>query len=372
MTAIDIARRLSEVDTVIGSPMDEIPTPALVLDIAAVERNIDRMARRFRGSEVRLRPHAKTHKVPQIARLQVAAGAAGITCATILEAETLVDAGGGDVLISNVYASDAKLRRIVVLARRAAVIVALDDLVIATRLGFLASELGLTVDVVVDVDVGQHRTGVDAGPGAAKLATQVAKVPGLRFRGLQGYEGHAQHVLDEVERKRVWSESSGRLLDVRRMLEATGLAVDIVTGGGTGTHRFVRDADGLTECQAGSYVFMDAHYGRVEGIDFEAALSVVGEVVSIGGDGRVVVDAGLKALSPDSGPPAVMDQPEATFRFAGDEHGVIEGLDRRTRRGDRIVLTPGHCDPTVNLFDVYFVMRDGLVVECWPIVARGH
>jgi D-serine deaminase-like pyridoxal phosphate-dependent protein len=355
-----------------GTPIGELDTPALLLDLAAFERNLRRMAEFSRRTGVAVRPHAKSHKSPLVARKQLDLGAVGITCSKLGEAEVLADGGIAEgILISSEVVGARKVERLIALARRAGVIVVVDDPANADELSQAAQQAGLTLDVLVEVNVGQERCGVLPGAPAADLAEAVSKLPGLRLRGLQGYEGHLQSVRDLAERTARCNAAMAQLVDTRRLIESRGLPVGIVSTAGTGTHEIAAEYfPGITEVQPGSYVWMDASYVRVEGTPFESALSVLVSVVSRQRPGQAIVDAGWKALSTDAGNPSVKGRPDLTYAPAGDEHGRITG-DDLPPIGGRLEMVPSHCDTTVNLYDRFHCLRDGKVEAIWPVAARG-
>jgi D-serine deaminase-like pyridoxal phosphate-dependent protein len=353
----------------IGTPLERVDTPALVLDLDALERNLDRMAALARGAGKGLRPHAKTHKSPEIARLQLARGAVGLCCAKLGEAEVFAAAGLGPLLVTTEIAGPEKIRRLVALRSRAAVTAVVDDLAVARDLDRAMRAAGLVLDVLVDVNVGQERTGVapaEAGP----LAAALAELPGLRPRGLQAYEGHLQHVYGAAERRARWRECADRMLAAREAIADRGLAVEVVSTAGTGTAAFAAGLREVTELQAGSYPFMDCDYARVEGLPFEVALTVLSTVVSRQRGDTAVIDAGWKALSTDAGLPAVKGRPDLAYAPKGDEHGGVTGA--RLVPGERVELVPSHCDTTVNLYDAYVCVRAGVVADVWPVGARGR
>ncbi len=316
-----------------------------------------------------IRPHAKTHKSPLIARMQVERGAIGLCCAKLGEAEVLADAGVGPVHITTEIAGEPKIERLVALRRRAEVMVAVDDMEVARALHQAMSAAGLTLDVLVDVNVGQERTGVTPA-AAGELAACVASLPGLRLRGIQAYEGHLQHIHAETERRAKWRECADGMLAARDSILERGLPVEIVSTAGTGTCAFAAELPEVTEVQAGSYPFMDCDYARVEGLPYETSLTVLASVVSRQRGDTAVIDAGWKALSTDAGMPAVKGRPDARYAPKGDEHGGVAGV--RLVPGSRIELVPSHCDTTVNLYDEYVCVRKGVVEASWPIAARGR
>jgi D-serine deaminase-like pyridoxal phosphate-dependent protein len=367
-----------------GMTLAEVDTPALVVDLDALERNLQRMADFAGRAGVRLRAHAKTHKSPDIAARQVALGAVGVCCQKVSEAEAMVAGGVIDVLVSNEVAGAAKLDRLAALARQAKVGVCVDDADNVAELAAAAANAGVTLDVMVEIDVGARRCGVSPGAPAAHLAELVAKAPHLSFAGLQAYHGSAQHVREASERKGLIARAAELVGETRRALVAAGLEARIVSGAGTGTYQNEAASGVWNELQCGSYVFMDADYARnkrADGsafADYEHALFVYATVMSAPAPERAVVDAGLKAFSVDSGLPLPWTLPGAVYQRPSDEHGVLDLTDcaEPPKRGDKVLLVPGHCDPTVNLHDWYVGVRDlggpQARVEClWPIAARG-
>jgi D-serine deaminase-like pyridoxal phosphate-dependent protein len=359
----------------VGTPADQIDTPALVVDLDAYERNLDRMAAQVRGRPVRFRPHAKTHKCPVVALHQIARGAVGVCCQKVSEAEAMVYGGVRNVLVSNEIVGAPKLARLAGLARQAEVAVCVDDPENVRQLDGAAAAFGVRLPVLVEINVGANRCGVEPGEPAVALARHVAAAGHLRFAGLQAYQGRAQHIYDLAKRREAIETAIDRVRETVALLGRAGLPCETVTGAGTGTYQFEAASGVYTELQAGSYAFMDVDYKRVEGFpsEFENALFVLATVMSRPTADRVVVDAGLKALSVDSGMPAVHGRPDLEFQRAADEHGVV--LVRPggppVRLGDRLFLIPGHCDPTVNLYDWYVGVRGGRVEALWPITARG-
>ncbi|MCC7485498.1 MAG: DSD1 family PLP-dependent enzyme [Burkholderiales bacterium] len=359
-------------------PLAEVDTPALVLDLDAFERNLDRMSASLAGVNVRLRPHAKSHKCPQIALAQIARGAVGVCCQKTSEAEALVLGGVKDVLIANEVVGAAKLSRIAALAREARLSVCVDDAGnVAALDAAVGREFGVRLDVLVEIDVGAHRCGVEPGEPAVELARAVAACRNLRFAGLQAYQGSAQH-LRKVEERR--AAIDGAVAAVRASvggLRKAGIPCGKVTGAGTGTYAFEAASGIYDELQAGSYIFMDVDYGKNEWTEsgiprFEHSLFVWATVMSRPNAERAVLDAGLKASSVDSGMPRVADDPAVEFVRISDEHGVLKlNGAKGYALGDKVKLIPGHCDPTVNLHDNYVCVRGGRVEAIWPITARG-
>ncbi|MFZ3235487.1 MAG: DSD1 family PLP-dependent enzyme [Stellaceae bacterium] len=363
----------------IGMPLDEVDTPALLVDLDAFERNLARLPQRISGGNVRLRPHAKTHKCPVIALQQVARGAVGVCVQKVGEAEAMVYGGVRDVLVTNEIVGRQKLRRLMALAHVARVGVCADDPGQVDALDAAAGEAAVTMPVYVEVNMGGNRCGVEPGQPALDLARRVAEKAHLSFAGLQAYHGSAQHLRRWEERRAAIAQAADKAGETRDLLERHGIPCPVVTGAGTGTFEFESASGVYTELQCGSYIFMDADYGRnldPEGAPttaFEPSLFVWATVMSRPTEERAIVDAGLKALAFDSGPPVVWDEPAATYERASDEHGrlAVTAATNRLRIGDKIRLVPGHCDPTVNLYDWYVGIRRGRVETLWPITARG-
>jgi len=355
-----------------------INTPALIVDHAALQANIARMAAIAAENNIALRPHAKTHKCPEIARMQLDAGAAGIACATILEAEAMTQAGITGLLVTSPVVGPDKVARLARLNRRSPVAVVVDH---ASQLDALCAALvpgDPPLGILVDVDVGQGRTGVATLQDGHALARTAASDPRIAFCGLQGYAGHVQHILDPSERRAATCAAVETLRTLARLLEAEGVPCRIVSGSGTGAHAY--DVAGpYTELQVGSYVFMDADYGRVRQDDgtalpFQPALFVLATVVSANRDGQVTVDAGTKALAVNGPPPGrFIGLPAGTsYTFAGDEHGTIRLPDGAPRPavGARILIEATHCDPTVNLHGEYHAVHLDGTVTTMAIVGR--
>ena len=361
----------------IGMPLSEVDTPSLILDLHAFERNLDRMAASLSGRPIRLRPHAKSHKCSEIALRQISRGAVGVCCQKVSEAAAMVEGGVRDVLVANEAVGAPKLKLLAALAKRARIAVCADDSGNVVALDEAARAGGVTLDVLVEVNVGANRCGVAPGEPAVALAKLIMGSRSLRFAGLQAYQGAAQH-LRKVEERRSAIEKA--CADVRRtteLLARAGIACEKVTGAGTGTYLFEAVSGVYQELQAGSYIFMDVDYAKNDWTEsgiprFEHSLFVWTTLMSRPAAGRGVVDAGLKASSVDSGMPRVADIEGAEYLKASDEHGVL-GLDPGSRLavGDKLRLIPGHCDPTVNLYDHYVCVRDGKVEAIWPITARG-
>jgi 3-hydroxy-D-aspartate aldolase len=359
----------------------DIPTPALLLDADRFERNLSRMAARVRDAGKELRPHAKTHRCPEIARRQVVAGALGVACAKLGEAEVMARAGVRGLLITTEVVAPSAVRRLTRLAGEAPdTMVVVDHPDNVRALARAATEDGVLLNVLVDVHVGARRTGVEPGEPALALGRLVAEQRHLRLRGLQGYAGQCAHVMGWAARRDASHAAMAPLMQTGASFEAASLPVEIVAGGSTGTYDIDLELSGLTELQAGSYCVMDLDYRRVGGrsgkalTDFEMAITVVATVVSVAAD-RAMVDAGLKAFSTDKPfPPEPVERPGVEYGFAGDEHGRLSLTDpsRAPQLGERIEFFPPHCDPTFNLYDRVHVVRGARVEAVWEIAARGR
>lgn len=368
----------------IGVPggRSRLSTPALVLKLDAAERNIAAMADLARRHGVGLRPHAKTHKSPDLACMQARAGALGITCATLGEAEAMAGAGVTGVLLSSPMTGSSKIARMIALAARARdLMVVVDDEANIEALGAAARAAGAPLGVVIDLEVGCGRTGVTTVDGAARLASSIAATEGLRFAGLQAYNGAVQATPGFAERGAGLAATYERVATVRDRLVRDSLPPTIVSGGGTGSHALDMGRGLFTEIQVGSYVVMDSIYRSVDlwGVEaaspFEIAMSVAATVISASHEGFVTTDAGLKAFATDGGDPVIVAgaPPGATYTFMGDEHGRVT-FARATDRlapGAVVSCMAPHCDPTINLYDVYHVVRGDTLVALWPI-ARGR
>ncbi|MBI4885932.1 MAG: DSD1 family PLP-dependent enzyme [Acidobacteria bacterium] len=350
----------------------EICTPALVVDIAALDRNIRRMAAFFADGACRLRPHFKAHKTPEIARRQLAAGSCvGLTCATVSEAEVAARFCR-DLLVANEVVGPGKLPRVAALARERDVTVAVDSVAGLEAMAAAARSAGVTIGALVDVNVGQDRCGVRPGDDAVALARRVAAASGVVLRGVMGYEGHLVGLADRRERDTRARRAMADLVATADLLRDAGLPCEVVSAGGTGTYDSSGRVGGVTEIQAGSYALMDSDYGRLD-VPFEQAFWVLGTIVSRPAPTRCVADCGHKALTKDHGLPVVRGIDGAAVISLNDEHATI-GLpaDARVQVGDSIFLRPSHTDPTINLHDVLYAIEGDRVADVWPIAARGY
>jgi 3-hydroxy-D-aspartate aldolase len=353
-------------------------TPVLVLDRDALERNIASMAAFARRRGMALRPHAKTHKSVDIARLQMETGAVGVCCAKLGEAEALAQGGIEAILITSPVVTPQAIERLAALHARIADLRVVADHPDNVDALAAANTSGKPLPVLVDIDPGIRRTGVVSPEAAVALAARVARHTALRFAGVQYYCGVQQHIGSYADRRAAIEDRTAYLRSVLGALQNAGHAPDVISGGGTGTHSIDGDLGVLTELQAGSYVFMDRQYNDCDltgdrAAPFETALFVDARVISANHASMATIDAGFKALSTDGGSPQVMDgaPPTAVFVFMGDEHGALIAPDHTFRLGDLVTLAVPHCDPTVNLYDAYHVVKDGALIDIWPITARG-
>ena len=364
----------------LGDPVATVATPALVIDLDAMERNLAAMAAYARSHGIRLRPHAKMHKSAAIANAQIAAGAVGVCVQKLSEAEVLADAGIADIYISNELIDAAKLTGVAALAGRIDLAIAVDSILGVDRLAEACEAAGSAPNVFVEIDVGQGRCGVS--PTAAGALAQHVVSRGLRFAGLQAYQGGAQHRRGAAEREAAAQVAATLVRAAQTSITSEGIACPLVTGGGTGTFVFDATSGVYGELQVGSYLFMDGEYADIEPAEhaprFEHALFVKSQVMSRAAS-HVVVDAGIKAYAIDAGLPRAWRRELEMINF-GDEHGILKASGSGSaadlpQLGETVWLVPGHCDPTVNLHDAYVAVRGGLergVVEAlWPVDTRG-
>lgn len=354
----------------VGLHKHDLDTPALCLDISKLEQNIRKMAGHLKESGILLRPHAKTHKSPMIAWMQLRQGAVGITCAKLGEAEVLAQSGITDILIANQVIGKKKIERLMGLAAYTEVMTAVESLTHARELSDAAVKFGVTLRVIIEVDVGMGRCGVSTSEQALELARYICSLDGLKFEGIMGYEGHAVMITDDQQRRETAETAMAKLTGVKDYLETMGFSVTIVSAGGTGTYRFTGKYQGVTEIQAGSYATMDMRYHDV-GIDFEHALSVTARVISCGGD-HAVTDAGLKSLTTEFGLPKLIYPSGWETDKLSEEHGALVRTDGESlNRGNTVEFIPSHGCTTINLHDTYYVTRNDIVIACWPVTARG-
>jgi 3-hydroxy-D-aspartate aldolase len=355
---------------------ERLNTPALVIDLAALERNIEKMASLARAKGVRLRPHAKTHKSAEIARRQIAAGAVGVCCAKLGEAEALAAEGVSSILLTSPVVTMPGLQRLAALNSQLKELIVVVDHPDNARL-LAKAVYPNTLQVLIDVDPGIRRTGVITPEAAAQLYEVVSSLPQLRYRGLQYYCGLQQHVAAFAERRDAIAERTEYL---KTVIAQVGKP-EIVSGGGTGTCHIDAELAVINEWQVGSYVFMDRQYADCDlagaGVQpFDFALLIDTRVVSANSTGIATCDAGFKAMATDAGQPKIIaGAPEgAGYHFMGDEHGLVvdPALKHSWELADKLSLAVPHCDPTVNLYDAYHVVRENVLVDIWPVTARGR
>jgi len=361
-----------------GDPLASVSTPALMLDLDAFESNLAGMAALARRHGVALRPHAKAHKSSEIAKRQMAAGATGICCQKLSEAYPFVAAGITDIHISNEFVGPRKVRMAVELARRAALSVCVDHVAQVDALGSAAAEAGVSLVILPEIDIGQGRCGVTRFAELAALVERVSRHASLRFGGLQAYHGGIQHEASAEQRRTAAAVAAEKTAQHVAYLASLGVACPVVTGGGTGTAEFDMQTGVYTEIQPGSYIFMDRHYGGIEWQGMwqpRHSLFIATTIMSTAKPGIAVCDVGLKGVAVDSGLPIVQPGRHGALQYAAanDEHGILRTAsdDRRDRLGEQLLLIPGHCDPTANLYNQYVCFRGERVEDVWDIDARG-
>ncbi|MGH2531080.1 MAG: alanine racemase [Thermomicrobiales bacterium] len=362
----------------IVAPGEAIDTPSMVVDEAMLQKNIAEMAALARSMGVALRPHIKTHKTPQVARLQLAAGAVGLTCAKLGEAEVMVDAGADDVLMAYPTIGEIKVRRLLALMERARMIIALDSLEAAVALADAMAAEDRVLDVYVEVNTGQDRAGVLAGEQAVQLALALARMPGLRLIGVMTHEGHANSQPPETI-ERVAMDAGRKLVDTAERIRAHGIELPVVSVGSTPAASYTPTLPGVTEMRPGTYVFRDVSGFRYGIFGPErCAARVVATVISHAAPDRAIVDAGSKTLSSDRTPARpgfgyIVDHEHVVVDRLSEEHGVlvVPPEDPGLRIGDRLEIIPNHICPAVNLMEELVIVNDGHVTDTWPVAARG-
>lgn len=370
-----------DVPAVPGMDEADIQTPCLILDLDALERNIRKMGDYAKAHGMRHRAHGKMHKSVDVLKLQQSlGGAVGVCCQKVSEAEVFVRAGIKDVLISNQVRDPQKIDRLARLPKLGSrIIVCVDDVANVADLSEAATRHGTTIECFVEIDCGAGRCGVKTTPEVLAIAKAIAAAPGLRFTGIQAYQGAMQHMDSYEDRKAKLDAAIAQVADAVAALTASGLKPELVSGGGTGSYYFESNSGVYNELQCGSYAFMDADYGRIrdkEGnrIDkgeWENALFILTSVMSHAKPHLAVVDAGLKAQSVDSGLPFVYGREDVKYIKCSDEHGVVEDAGGVLKVNEKLRLVPGHCDPTCNVHDWYVGVRNGKVETLWPVSARG-
>jgi len=357
-------------DPRIGMSLDDLETPSLLLDRAASDRNLQAMARFFDQRPAKLRPHFKNHKCVTLARRQLAAGAVGMTCAKLGEAEVLVDHGFEDILIANQVTGSAKLTRLAELARRSRLTVAVDHPDHLQQLQQAAAAAGSIIRVLIEVDIGMGRCGLPPGQPVLELARQIPGHSSLEFAGLQAFEGHLVNVMDRAARREQSRQAMQLAVETRRLLERNGISVGCISGSSTSTHDSTGVLEGVDEVQAGTYATMDRQYHRLTP-EFEIALSVLVRVISRPAAGKAVLDAGVKGAGAEFGVPEIRGFPDAVVPyFLSEEHVVVNNAPD-WKIGESVHLIPSHACTTCNLYREFIVHEGGRVVDIWPIEASG-
>ena len=364
-----------------GDPLSAVDTPALLLDLAAFERNLDRLQTCANAAGVALRPHAKAHKCPAIALAQLQRGAVGICCQKVSEALPFLQAGITDIHISNQIVGSAKAALLAQMALHGRFSVCIDHASQVAALAQATAASGSRLDVLVEINIGQDRCGVADAPAVLRLLDALAPHRQLVFKGLQAYHGGLQHLRGHGQRRDAAQRAAARTAGIVAALALAGVVCATVTGGGSGSVEFDLTSGVFTEVQPGSYAFMDGDYGRNEygaTLRFEQSLFIASTVMSVGSGERIVLDAGLKSVAVDSGLPDIWCDGAASatlvYLAANDEHGIVRSRADGAAHpalGSQLLLVPGHCDPTLNLHDELIAVRDGLVESIWPISARG-
>jgi D-serine deaminase-like pyridoxal phosphate-dependent protein len=355
----------------IGRARSDVSTPALLLDLDTAKRNIAVMAAKFRELPANLRPHFKAHKSPQLARLQVEAGAIGAACATVWEAMVLAEAAIADVLITSQVVQPDKVRALAELARSHRLTVAIDDARNAEQLSHAAVEAGAELELLIELDVGMGRCGVRSQAQVLQLAERIAELPGLKLRGLQAYEGHCMLEPDPDQRIIDARTANQQAIDAFDLLAERGHPVEVISAGGTGTYYITGANPRIHEVQAGSYTLMDAMHGALVPGGFEVAMTVASTVISRQGN-TVVLDCGRKTVGIDFVTPPLVSHPDGRVRYFAEEHCIVDFPGLRTLDlGDVAEVMGGYGPTTVNLHDVFHVVEDGVVTDIWPVTPRG-
>ena len=370
-----------DIPAAIGMPIDQIQTPCLILDLDALERNVKKMGDYAKAHGMRHRSHGKMHKSVDVQKLQESlGGAVGVCCQKVSEAEVFARGGIKDILVSNQVRDPAKIDRLARLPKHGArIIVCVDDVANVADLSAAAEKHGTTIECFVEIDCGAGRCGVKTTEAVVEIARAIDAAPGLKFTGIQAYQGAMQHLDDYEARKQKLDAAIAQVKDAVDALDAIGLKPELVSGGGTGSYYFESNSGVYNELQCGSYAFMDADYGRIHDKDgnridageWENALFILTSVMSHAKPDLAVCDAGLKAQSVDSGLPFIFGRTDVKYIKCSDEHGVIEDKGGVLKINEKLKLVPGHCDPTCNVHDWYVGVRNGKVEALWPVSARG-
>ncbi|KAJ5085139.1 hypothetical protein N7532_009910 [Penicillium argentinense] len=360
----------------VGDRVEDLDTPSMIVDLDLMEANIQKLMNKLLPTGLNIRPHLKTTKSAILANKLAKAGAKGGCVAKISEAEAIAAAGFDDLLITCEIVGPVKVQRLVELYRKHPKIrIVVDSEVGASAINDALANSGIQkpITTLIDLDVGLHRTGVKPGEPALALARHVGGLKHLKLIGVQGYEGHLQHLHDYEDRKKQCLESMSTLVGTAEAFRQAGFPIEVVTTGGTGTAEFCASVPGVTELQPGSFIFMDVDYRNAVGSFFSHSLVLLSTVISQQGPRAVTIDTGLKSLTTDSGLAECKDS-RYEYGVLGDEHGSLmwEEGSPALKVGDRVEMLPSHIDPTVNLHDFYYAHRNGVIQEIWPVDSRGQ
>jgi len=357
----------------IGRYVAELDTPVLWVDLDIMENNIACLTEYFRAAGVAWRPHTKGIKIPAIAHKLLDAGAIGITCAKLSEAEIMAAGGINDILIANEVVGELKVTRLINLCRHADIMVSVDDLGNALDISKTANQAGVRVRVLIELDSGMQRCGLQPGPNVVEFAQRLTELPGIELAGLMAWEGHVCKIEDEAEKKAQTLKAVGSLVSTAELCRKAGIEIPIISCGGTGSFRLTAQIPGITEIQAGGGIFGDVTY-RKWGAGTEFSLFILATICSHAWPGRAVVDAGRKAMNVEYSMPEVWDCPGAKLVRMSAEHGILQlddATDRLTRVGQKVNLVAGYEDLTVFLYDQLYGVRNGKVEVIWEIQGRG-
>jgi D-serine deaminase-like pyridoxal phosphate-dependent protein len=360
----------------------DLDTPALLLDMDVFEANLTKLSEYCRENKTAFRPHSKAHKCPIISKRQISSGAVGICTAKTSEAEVMADSGIKNILITSPVITPYKIKRLMDIRKNTSgLMVVVDTVKNVSDLSEAAKRDNLKLDVLVDNNIGDDRTGVKPGKPAVDLTKKILKSDGLRFRGIQAYAGFIQQIHGFHERRKRNMECMEKALESIHLIEKEGIHVEIFTGGGTGTYNINHNVPGFTDVQPGSYVFMDAEYLAIGGKDspenlfddFKPSLTVLATAISQPLKGKITVDAGMKAFATDGPNPVLKGITGISYEFMGDEHGglTFENPSCEIKIGDKVEFIVSHCDPTVNLYDNYYCIRNGILEDIWEVSGRG-
>ncbi len=366
--------RAREADSlnVIGQTKEQMDTPALLIDLDVMEKNSKHMADFFKNAKARLRAHTKVHRCPAIAHRQIEAGAKGICCQKVGEAEVMAEAGIRDIIVTNEIVTPPKIKRLLSLAALCKISVPVDNAANADVLSSLAARSGKRLDVLIDIHMGSNRCGVEPGEPALKLAKHVKKLRGLNIIGLMGFEGHISSMMPRKKRRAECEKLERLLIDTKGLLERNDISVGEVSTGTTGTYDVTANFPGVTEVQAGTYVLMDLPYHQ-HVPEFECAMHVLSTIISTPSPYRAITDAGLMSMNTSSGLPALLDHRDVEVADLHAENAILKSKKPlRFKIGEKVEFLPTYLDGTVNLFDRFYATRRGRIEAVWSIAGRGR